>query len=728
MTGRGGCALHSISLLIGCTLAIGGQTTLAGAREFDPIAQLLGASAVPVPTRRPSRLMAFEEDKAPLDNSAVGSVPPLARKPVVQVNGAQVNGAVAVAELAQVAAIDGTFTKGMEALSNKDAATARGIRESLPAGSLEQKVLSWAIALSGLSGIPSTEIAKAASELGEWPSQRTMRINAEAALSTEPASPQQIIAAFAGRKPESVSGGIALARAHLALGNRKAANAAIRDFWRKDRLLASTEKRILSQVGDALTRDDHRVRTMMLFYRERAKDGLRMAPRAGLEELAKAWAAVLRNEKKAGALLDALPASQKATSGYLFARAKLARRSDDPKLAAQYIEKAPKDVESLVDPDEWWVERRLVSRTLVDAGDAHAAYRLAAAHSAETPTVAAEAEFHAGWYALRFLNNPGLAARHFDRLLMISSTPISQARGHYWKAQALGPIAGAKHLAAAARYHTTYYGQLAVHQLGKRKLAIQEPKPTPADRTRFASRELVRAIMLLESSGQHWRADIIYRELAERLNSAEELALLAARAEQRGDRTLALQVGKSAHNRGLEVDAVSWPLGAIPVNADIGNAGRALAYAIARQESAFNIAAVSPANARGLLQLLPGTAKAMAKLQGVKYDRKRLTTDAAYNAKLGSAYLSQQLDNFGNSYILTFAGYNAGPGRVRQWIEAYGDPRGKPIAEVVDWVERIPFTETRNYVQRVMENYQVYKARIGVSRFDIDRDLRFGRR
>jgi soluble lytic murein transglycosylase len=117
----------------------------------------------------------------------------------------------------------------------------------------------------------------------------------------------------------------------------------------------------------------------------------------------------------------------------------------------------------------------------------------------------------------------------------------------------------------------------------------------------------------------------------------------------------------------------------------------------------------------------------MAKKQGMKYDRKRLTTDAAYNAMLGSAYLSQQLDTFGNSYILTFAGYNAGPGRVRQWLETYGDPRGKPIADVIDWIERIPFTETRNYVQRVMENYQVYKARIGASRFDIEYDLRFGR-
>ena len=153
-----------------------------------------------------------------------------------------------------------------------------------------------------------------------------------------------------------------------------------------------------------------------------------------------------------------------------------------------------------------------------------------------------------------------------------------------------------------------------------------------------------------------------------------------------------------------------------------------IAGLIARQESAFNVSAVSPANAKGLLQLLPGTAKMMAKKTGVKYQPAKLTTDAAYNATLGAAYLSEQLDNFDNSYILTFAGYNAGPGRVRQWIDTYGDPRGKKIEDVVDWIERIPFTETRNYVQRVMENYQVYKVRLSNSRLDIEGDLRQGRR
>ena len=183
-------------------------------------------------------------------------------------------------------------------------------------------------------------------------------------------------------------------------------------------------------------------------------------------------------------------------------------------------------------------------------------------------------------------------------------------------------------------------------------------------------------------------------------------------AEKRGNHFLALKIGKIATARGIDIGALSHPVGAIPASADISDAGEALAYAIARQESEFNVGAVSHAGARGLLQLLPGTAKEVAKKAGMTYSKDRLTTDAGYNATLGAAFLGEQLGRFDGSYVLTFAGYNAGPGRAREWIKRYGDPRGKDIDTVVDWIERIPFAETRSYVQRVMENYQVYKMRL----------------
>jgi len=261
-----------------------------------------------------------------------------------------------------------------------------------------------------------------------------------------------------------------------------------------------------------------------------------------------------------------------------------------------------------------------------------------------------------------------------------------------------------------------------------KKLNIKRAKPTTADRNNYKSRELVRAIKRLEAIGSGWRADSMYRHLALTLNSPGEIAILAADAERKGNYSLSLQVGKLAHGRGFKVDTLSWPIGAIPNSAKIGNTGRALAYSIARQESAFNKGAVSPANARGLLQLLPGTAKAVARKKGMRYSFKRLTTDAGYNATLGASYLSEQLGNFNGSYILTFAAYNAGPRRVDEWIKRFGDPRGKPLNEVIDWVEKIPFKETRSYIQRILENYQVYKTRISGSGLNLEQDLRRGRR
>lgn len=616
----------------------------------------------------------------------------------------------------------------MDALTSKKVDRALAIRAGMPGGSLERKTLAWAIALSGLSGIPSGEISAIARDLPNWPGQEAMRRNAEEALARENLSADAVIKAFGRNGPETVTGAKLLAGAHLAKGNVGAANAVIAPVWRKDNLSKSEEQAILKRFGKVLTRDDHRFRMHMQFYRERSGPGLRMGALAEQYSLAKARAAVIRNDKNADELLGAVAASSKKDVGYLYARIKRARRMGDDREAARLILGAPKDPALLINPDEWWVERRLISRAMIDLGDAKSAYRIAADHSAESRVRKAEAEFHAGWYALRFLDDSRKARKHFENILRISSTPISQARGHYWLGRAHSGAEATKHYRAAARHGGTFYGQLAAQKLGQSRLAIQKPRPSAAERSRFASNELVRAIELLEKNNYGWRANTIYRDLAQGLNSPGELALLAARAERDGDHTLGLQIGKIGHSRGLEVDTVSWPVGAIPANARIGDTGKALAYSIARQESAFNPRARSPANALGLLQLLPGTAKLMARKTGVKYSKAKLTSDPGYNARLGAAYLSEQLDNFSNSYILTFVGYNAGPGRAKDWVERFGDPRNRPIEFVIDWVERIPFTETRNYVQRVMENYQVYKSRLMNSRLDIEGDLVKGRR
>ena len=390
---------------------------------------------------------------------------------------------------------------------------------------------------------------------------------------------------------------------------------------------------------------------------------------------------------------------------------------------------ASTDATALVDPDAWWVERRVLSRELLDIGKPELAYKIAANHAAESPGPAADAEFHAGWYALRFLGDPQKAHTHFARIPEITSGAISQSRGYYWLARAAeagGPGDARAYYEKAAAHGTAFYGQLAAVKLGRDKVFAGRPEATIRDRAAFTNREAVAAIRRLEETGDTRRADILYRALADELASAGELALLSQMAEAREDHYLALKVGKAAVLRGIDIGALAHPVGAIPETAKIESAGKALAYAVARQESEFRATAVSGAGARGLLQLLPGTAREMARHAGLAYSSERLTSDAGYNATLGAAFLGQQLGRFEGSYVLTFAGYNAGPGRAREWAERYGDPRGKSVEEVVDWIERIPYTETRDYVQRVMENYQVYKMRL-TGRIDIAGDLVQGR-
>ena len=499
-------------------------------------------------------------------------------------------------------------------------------------------------------------------------------------------------------------------------------------FWRTEKLEAAEEAAIVKEFGKIIASADHRFRMEKMFYVERAKSAQRVAGPAGAKELANAWAAVLAGDRQAKKLLDAVPAAQRS-AGYLFAKAKYLRRKKNFDEAAAVMLKAPRDKAALVDPDEWWTERRVLARELVDHGDIKTAYKLAAAHSAEKTANVIDAEFHAGWFALRGLNDAKTAAKHFTRIAEVADGPLGLSRAYYWlgrEAEAGGPGDAKDYYRKAAAYGTTFYGQLAAARIGSKQISVDNPSPTEADHQSFAKREAVRAIRRLEQASYASRAEILYRDLAQQLDSPGELALLAVMAEKQGNHHLALRVGKIAAARGLTIGALSHPVGVIPASADISGAGKALAYAIARQESEFNIGAVSGAGALGLLQLLPGTARDVAKKAGLPYSKDRLTTDAGYNATLGTAFLGEQMGRFDGSYVLTFVGYNAGPRRAEQWIKKYGDPRGKDIDAVVDWIERIPFTETRGYVQRVMENYQVYKMRLS-GRFDIADDLVNGR-
>lgn len=620
-----------------------------------------------------------------------------------------------VPRAANPAAVSGTLKTALDALDNKNATRTIAIKNNMARGSLDRQILAWVIATSSADGITSAEIAAATAELQGWPGMRAIRNNSERALAKEQLSANQVIAAFSNSRPQTTEGMITLARAYKASGTPAKARQLLAPWWAHARLSQTEEQTVLREFSDILTRDDHFARLIRALYNGRMQSAANLAKPAQAQSLYQAYYAVSRNSKDAVQKINTVDKSWHQHPAYLFIKARYLRRAERFSEAANIMLKAPKDARTLIDPDAWWVERRVLSRELLDIGKAKLAYSVAAAHAAESPAMAADAEFHAGWYALRALNDPKTAAKHFAQIAKISSGAISASRAYYWLGRAAEAGAGGKakdYYQRAAHYGTTFYGQLAAAKLSQSSLQLPYPKPSNADRVNFANRPAVRAIKRLEAAGHARRAEALYRHLAQDMSSIGELAMLAVMAEQNNNHYLSLRIGKIAASRGLDVGALSHPLGAIPSHANISGSGKALAYAIARQESEFNASAVSSAGALGLLQLLPGTAKGVASRAGLTFTKAKLTADSAYNATLGAHYLSEQLSRFDGSYVLTFAGYNAGPSRANQWIAKYGDPRGRPIEEVVDWIERIPYHETRNYVQRVMENYETYKARL----------------
>jgi soluble lytic murein transglycosylase len=444
--------------------------------------------------------------------------------------------------------------------------------------------------------------------------------------------------------------------------------------------------------------------------------------------------AVRNKASNAKALLDAVPSEARRDPGYMFSLIQWLRRYDRIEEAGRVMLQVPRELGSAHDLDEWWIERRLLARKLLDIGDARTAYvvaRDATPPSKENYRV--EHQFTAGWIALRFLHDPATAGQHFARILATGVTnPISLARAGYWQgraAEAAGRNADARRFyEQAARYSTAYYGQLARARLGLPDVALAPPPAPSAERRAALSRlEVVRAAEILYALDEKSLVIPFVVDLAERTTDAAALVTLAELAARHHDARAVLLIGKGALARGLAFDHYAFPTIGLPRYSSIGpEVEPAVVYSIARQESEFNPATVSSANALGLMQVTPEAGRYIARKFNVAFDQKRLLHDLVYNVQVGAAELGDNIEAYRGSYILAFAGYNAGRGRVREWIERYGDPRESGV-DPVDWVERIPFSETRNYVQRILENLQVYRVRFGGNaRLLIEADLHRG--
>lgn len=603
---------------------------------------------------------------------------------------------------------------------------------------LVKRVLQWRIASDMDAPASFEELRTALDQLQGWPGRETMRRRAEQAIfdSSLPAT-QRAAWLQAGGGPLSGDGKVALAQALKTLGRREEAATVVRDAWRVNAITPRAEALALSDLGDMLRAADHAARAEWALWRDDRGLANRLVARLPAEDAAVTRARVAlqaRPRKGLQVLVDAVPSSRRDDAGFQYDRARYHRVTDRPEQAMAIVAA----IDSLSTPaiaKEPLVKekRRYVARALRN-GDRALAYRLIKDHGVTGGETFAEVEWLAGWLALRFTRDAAVADRHFAHMDAGVASPISKARAAYWRAmssKALNKDAEAEaFLNAAARYNYTYYGLLAAAKVNRDatltlgdRLAI-----SAAERSAFESREVVRALRLIAQVSDERDFESIAYFLDDQLQTPAEHEMLSQIAREQAYTRIAVRSAKAGMRRGILAADAAYPLLDLP--ADARKPGRpepALILAITRQESEFDPRAVSSARAYGLMQLIDGTARMTARQQGLPYQRAWLLDDPSYNITLGAAHLQDLLNEWNGSYVLTIASYNAGASRPREWIGDWGDPRARG-ADVVDWIELIPFSETRNYVQRVIENVQVYRHRLAGAPVPvrIEQDLRRG--
>ncbi|KQX43029.1 hypothetical protein ASD04_03525 [Devosia sp. Root436] len=616
------------------------------------------------------------------------------------------------------------FRAALDVLLGGDPVAAYAQARRLP-DDVERRTIQWAAIYFNAGKIDYPSIQSFAADAPDFAPASIYRTRIEQSLARAEPGAADVVAALGGAMPNTIDGQIMLAEAYLAQGETSRATSIARSLWIDNFLTETQEATVIDKLGSLFDRDAHWARAMHLMMHDRARGSERLLPylSEAQKSLVVARAAVSRNDADAKALLDKVDPAMQANPVFIFSRAQRARQFELWESAVDWLARAP---DAVPDAEEWWYERRTLLRKLLDIGQPGLAYRAAADYNKGPEGRLVEAHFHAGWIALSFLDDAGGAKAHFTAMAALSTLPDSVTQANYWLARAnikLGDTAAA-HAAfeAAAQYGNVYYGQLARAELGRAAVDLRPLPDWRQSQALFDGNPIVRAVRLLTANGQAGMAVPLLRNFSNGLSAGGDMLLAARLAQEIGAQHVAIAIANTADQRGTPLDLFSFPKDGLPSDAQLA-ADRAAVYAIARQESMFQVDAVSSAGARGLMQLMPGTAQDVARKVGVDYSASRLVSDGAYNALLGSTYLGAQLDRYDGSLVLAAAAYNAGPGNADKWINAYGDPRADNVDPVI-WVELIPFQETRTYVKRVLGNYLVYRQRLGDSPVTLQQALR----
>ncbi len=599
---------------------------------------------------------------------------------------------------------------------------------------LGKKLLEWQLFRNGAGS--ARDIRAFVESNPDWPNRDLLMQRAEEQLFTAGGSAADIKAFFKGAAPRTAIGEAALASAFLVEQNEPEAAKLAAKVWRSGDIPTSLETGFIDRFGKLLGEADHKWRLDRLLAddarydaerRDRAAAIRRVTPFLSPAEQAKANArlAVYLRTADADKLLGALPADAATAPvpdwGFALQLAQWHRRAGRINDAATILKDAPVEASQIVSPDDWWDERRAVAYELLKAGDHATAYEIVKAPGELSVNPRKDASFFAGWIALKHLGKADAAIAHFRELERAADGPLSRGKAGFWQARAYERLGqkdkAAEALVSAAKNPDTFYGMMAQQMIepGRSRIAVVPPRaPSDTEAASFVGRDAVRAAVLARKSGVDQNVTRVFlTHLRNTLNTEPELALLAHLAEALGDTQMAVRIGKAGIARGMNLVTYAYPLHAMPLYQPLRPPPeQAVLLGVARQESEFNTGTISGAGARGLLQVMPITAQHVCKDYKLKCEIDRLGRDPAYNLMMASAYIGDRMDEFNGSYVLTLAGYNAGPGRARQWMREFGDPRD-PAVDPIDWVHRIPFEETREYVLKVLSNIQMYRARLG---------------
>lgn len=587
------------------------------------------------------------------------------------------------------------------------------------------KVVRWMEYGREASGASFEDITKFIRENPDWPYLSLLTRRAEDAITLTTPN-QAILDWFSDNRFVTAGGGRAYGEALLSEGRRVEAVKVLRQTWIEQNFGILQERQFLARHREHLRREDHEARLDRLLWDRYDSAARRMLPYVGHEAklLAGARMALFTGRGNPDSAIARVPAKYRDDPGLVYDRLNWRRKKDFDDGALELLRHPAANQGR---PELWWRERAIMARRLLTKGHISEAYAIVKGHGQTEGVPFADGEWLAGWIALRFLDDRKTALTHFTNLYQGVGYPISLSRGAYWAgraAEALGRKAEAESWYRKAATHiTTFYGQLAASKLKDNALwsLPAEPALSAADRQAFANHEMTRIVRALAEIGAFETVRPFVLRLHDTAKTSAQKALAGSLGEQIGRADLGVWVARRADKDHITLVSAGWP---IPPLSFGDEPEKSLVLSVIRQESNFYDQAISSAGARGLMQIMPATGKRMASMLNLGFSTNKLVDDPSFNVQLGSAYLAHLLKEFDGSYILTLAAYNAGPSNAKAWLRENGDFR-KGDVDIIDWIESIPFYETRNYVQRVLENVQVYRHRLGLDTLhSLEQDLK----